>query len=523
MRAVGTLLLVAAVAAAPLGAQRFSRDWPPSDRAVLPDGSTITAVATTFDRVFVTTPSAAAIWRPLDRRWEGPFDPPRPGMLAGAFRALVDPLDQSLWLARPDGWVNLQPDAALWREGRVAGLVRDAAFDADDPGGGFFLQTSTGWQRVPPGGISAVPSPPPRRPVRAATVEQALRANPSLQANAAIILGDPRGRPFAYTCAAPSQDGLGWYLGTGGGGLLFLPHAGAVPERLSFGLPGDHVGAVFAAPEGVWVATDEGPTTDAAVGFVGSDLTTVGVARGSATFGLRFRAARRMAGAGSQLWLATDAGAVRIDLRDQRVEAFDLGDGLPDARTYSVLARRGDVYAGTARGVVRIDDTLAVWRVAPGFDGPAHALELLDDTLWVGTNDGVVAIPPGGQLAVRTPGLRVSAALRAPVLGLARLADTLVAMTPDQLFWRAPGDEWHLGPPLSPVLGRLLALTPYGDGVFVAGERGLGYARLESPVLRPLRADEHPGRIRDLTTSGEYLWVATEHGLVRWRIEAILP
>lgn len=517
-------LVALSLLAAPLDAQRLTRDWPPGDRAVLADASSVTSLAASFDRVFVTSPGMLAIWRPLERRWEGPFDPPVAGALQGVFRALVDPLDQSVWLARPDGWLNFQPDAGLWRAGAVPSAVRDIAFDGDDPGGGLFLQTTTGWLRVPPGGLTAVPSAPPRRPVRAPTLEQALRANPALQANAAGILRDARGRPVSFTCAVPLQDGTGWFVGTAGAGLLFLPVASARPEPLAFGLLGDRVGALFAAPGGVWVATEETPTADAALSFVRDDLGVAATRRGTATFGLRYRQVRRMAGAGSDLWLATDAGAVRIETRGDRVEAFDLGDGLPDARVLSVLARRGQVFVGTARGVARIDDSLRVERLAPTFDGPVLGLEWLDDTVWVGTNDGVAALPPEAPAALRTPGLRASAALRAPVLGLARLADTLVALTVDQLLWRAPGgDDWILGPPLSPVLGRLTVFTPWGDGFFVAGERGLGFATLHSPASRPLRSDEHPGRIRDLAAGPEFLWVATERGLVRWRIGALLP
>ena len=36
-------------------------------------------------------------------------------------------------------------------------------------------------------------------------------------------------------------------------------------------------------------------------------------------------------------------------------------------------------------------------------------------------------------------------------------------------------------------------------------------------------AAEQPGRIRDISSDGTWLWVATERGLVRWRIGALLP
>ncbi|HEX5633260.1 MAG TPA: hypothetical protein VFX50_08530, partial [Gemmatimonadales bacterium] len=146
------------------------------------------------------------------------------------------------------------------------------------------------------------------------------------------------------------------------------------------------------------------------------------------------------------------------------------------------------------------------------------------DTLWIGSRDGVVAAPLGAKGAGRTPGLRASASLRASVVGLARLTDTLVALTVDQLLWRTPGtDEWRLGPLLSPTLGRLSAFVPYRDGFFVAGDRGLAWVPLDGGPMRPLLGPEHPGRIRDLAIDDEFLWVGTERGLVRWRIRSIAP
>ena len=110
------------------------------------------------------------------------------------------------------------------------------------------------------------------------------------------------------------------------------------------------------------------------------------------------------------------------------------------------------------------------------------------------------------------------------VVALARVADTLVALTTDQFLWRTPGtDDWQLGQPLGATLGRLVAMAPYRDGFFVAGENGIAFATLQSLPQRPLLAGEHPGRIRDIASDGTYLWVATERGVVRWRIGAILP
>ena len=49
----------------------------------------------------------------------------------GVFASLVDPLDQSVWFARADGWLHYQPELQIWDEGRVPDAVVTIAFDGD--------------------------------------------------------------------------------------------------------------------------------------------------------------------------------------------------------------------------------------------------------------------------------------------------------------------------------------------------------------------------------------------------------
>ena len=129
------LLLVTAPLAA---AQSPSRDWRPEDRTVIGNFSRITAIATSMERVYVASTTSLAIRHPQFQTWSGPFEPPRRDALAGVFTALVDPLDQSVWLARADGWLHYQPELQLWDEGRVPGGVVAIAFDEADPVGGLY-------------------------------------------------------------------------------------------------------------------------------------------------------------------------------------------------------------------------------------------------------------------------------------------------------------------------------------------------------------------------------------------------
>ena len=514
-------LVVATQAHAQLAGARPTRDWQLADRTVIGDFTHITSVAAASDRVFVTSPSALLIWRPQFQRWDGPFQPPEAGALARVFASVVDPLDNSLWLARRDGWVHYQPDLDAWTGGTVGAAVQGIAVDLSAPLQGLLLRTSAGWLSVSSGSFSANPAAPPARPVGPVSVSELLRANPTLQANSAQILLDTRLRDVRYTAAARAFDQRGWYIGTWGRGLLFLPEGAAIPDRLSFGLPGSMVGAVFAAPGGVWAANDRTADADVAFTFVASDLSAFSMLQGPLATGMPFTQVRHIVGQGTALWAATDYGVARIE-PGGRVRLFDEGAGLPDGRVLSLVSRYGQIVAGTARGIVRLDDSMRLHRVAPHFTGAALALAVSADTVWAGTSAGL-RFAAGDSADLSRPRGLDAPSLQAPVIGLEWLGDTLVALTSDQLMWRTPAGVWSLGPSLSGLLGRLRTFEAKGNGFWVAGDRGLAYATLSSPPLRPLLPGDIPGDVYDLAVDADYLWVATSAGLVRFRLDAIRP
>lgn len=517
------LLLLAAVAAAAPATAQASRDWRPSERTVIGDFSRISAIATALDRVYVASPSGLLIRQPQFQRWEGPFTPPDLGMLASVFAGLVDPLDQSLWLARPDGWVHYQPDLDLWDQGRIGAGVVTIAFDHNDPVAGLYLRTRAGWHLLPRGGMVPTPSRPPARPLAPATVDDALRASPTLQANAAAILLDDRLRTVRYTAAARAFDNSGWFLGTSGAGLLFLPDGAALPDRLPFGLPSLRVSALMTWPGGVWAATDRTPQADAAITFVGEDLSEFITLRGLPASGVPFSRVLDLVGQGKALYAATDFGVARVEPDDGRFELVDERRGLPDSRVYSLASRLDRVTVGTARGLARIGPELEVDRLAPEFADAAYAVFPAGDSVWVATPRGLYLAPPDGPNLVR-PATLGTASLQSPVVALASLGDTVVALTRDQLLWRDPaGGAWTLGPNLSALLGRLRAFAADGPGFWIAGERGVGFAPLTGAPLRALREGDLPGIATDLAADRRFLWIATDRGLVRFSLDAIRP
>ena len=160
------LILTGFLLASPVLAQTGGRDWSPDERTIIGDFTTVTSVAAAQDRVYVTSSSGLLIWNPQFRRWEGPLAPPDPGMLERVYTSMVDPLDNSLWLARADGWVHFDPAIRLWDRGILPQGVQEIAFDLNAPVTGIFLRSGGSWYVIPRGGNTAIPASAPARPLR---------------------------------------------------------------------------------------------------------------------------------------------------------------------------------------------------------------------------------------------------------------------------------------------------------------------------------------------------------------------
>ncbi len=350
----------------------------------------------------------------------------------------------------------------------------------------------------------ATPSRPPARPRTPVSIDEVLRQSPTLQTNAAQILMDSRLRQARYTAAARSFDNLGWYLGTSGVGLLYLPDGAALPDRLSFGLPSLYTGAVASWPGGVWVGTDRTSLTDATLTYVDSELREFRTVQGPPASGTPFTRILDLAGQGSAVWAATDRGVARVNPTEGRIEIVDETRGLPDSRVFDLSTRQGRVTVGTAHGVARVGERLEVERIAPQFVDPAYAVYPDGDSVWVGTSRGVL-VGVADQPDLLRPSGMASAGFDQPVLALVALADTLVGLGRDQLLWRNPGRSMEPG---RAAFGRARAAAPLRGGpVGVVGGRGSG-SRLRpaqrarpagAPRGRPAGTVQRPRGGRDLS------------------------
>ena len=493
----------------------------PEDRVLLGDFSQVNAIASSFDQLFVAYPTALGIYRPLEHRWEVPRAPADPDILRSVHAAVIDELDQSVWLATLDGWLHYRPQLDLWERGLVPGRVETLATDAANPLRGIWFRSTSGWYVQSRGGGPAQPATPPTTLRLATTVEDAMRDLPQLRSLAPTLVIGPRLTHGRLTAAAPIANGSGWYLGSTTRGLMSFDRHGVLAESFQVGIPGNVIGAVVEIPGGVWVATDATTEVGAQVTLLSNDLTHSDAVAGLPTAGLPFDAARRLLATDGALWIGSDRGAVRVSLPSGALKRFDEGSRLPDQRITALVERQGRVVIGTLRGLSEETSPGIVQRRAVKFFGAVYALAARGDTVWVGTSVGLAAFMPGENDLRISDGLRALIGGNAPVYGVGYVADTLVTMTSDRLLWRDPvTGAWTRGPLLTAELGPLAVMYAADEGIWVAGVHGAALLRPDMRPLRVLRVPiDLPGPVTSITRSGGYLWIGTLRGLVRYRLE----
>jgi ligand-binding sensor domain-containing protein len=484
---------------------------------VLDDFSTVQAVASSFERVYVVYPSAVGIWQPLRRQWDVPRAAPTPQALARVRHAIIDPLDQSLWLATDDGVMHFEPLLDRWERLAAPGQVTALAVDAASPGEGIWLRVGAGWYRLPRIGPPVSAQPPATLRV-APTVEDAYRDLPQLRSLAPSMVLGPGLVPGRITAAAPIPDGSGWFLGTDRAGLLAIDRIGLRAEPMTLGLPGELVGAVAAVPGGVWVATDDDRRgAPAALSFVPDDLGGTTVHRGDPALGLGVTAIRRIVPGDRALWLASDRGVARYDIDTHAMEWWTESRGLRDQRVVTALPWEEGVLVGTLRGVMYIDPVGEVSLPAPNLVNPVYALASWRDTVWIGTARGLAFLARGEREAGTPTQWRTQFASQSAIYGVGRVGDTLVAMTRDLLVRRDPlTGEWIPGVPLRSAAGNLRALHATPFGVWVGGDRGAAFVTPSGGVLQTLvLGRDLPDAVTAIVSTDRYLWVGTLRGLVR--------
>ncbi|HWC73326.1 MAG TPA: hypothetical protein VG454_05250 [Gemmatimonadales bacterium] len=393
-------------------------------------------------------------------------------------------------------------------DGYPSGRVRRAI--ADQTGNAVWLDLGTAgdYVRFDVDARTWTHGPLPSTEVdRVLTVEAALAQAPLADAMRAAILTDSRLRIHQFTAAAATPDRAEVFFGTNGLGLVRVDKQTGEWEVLSYGLLAPGVGAVARAPDhdgGVWAAAHARFDERRGVSWVAGDLST------TRSVDFSFLYSRRLFATDAQLWVATEQGVVRIDQATWQSRTWDLQDPTCLARTTEGM------WVGTTRGlfIIKADDRV--------YDIASNGLAIVSllaagDTVWVGTNAGLLQVLPGAG-ALSTPAeLAERATLRVAVYALARLQDTIVMATERELVWRNPATRAWSSIALPVALGRPTSVVARTDGsLWVGGTQGLAQADLASGLIHVHAIPfEVPGPVRDLAADRSYLWAATDSGLLR--------
>src|SRR5439155_1217501 len=183
----------------------------------------------------------------------------------------------------------------------------------------------------------------------------------------------------------------------------------------------------------------------------------------------------------------------RVPLADA-MRALILTDPQLRRHRFTAAARspdRSDLFLGTdGMALVRVDALTGDWErlsfgliaaragaVAPGSGG-----------VWVGTSGGLGLLAPGTSDVTVPLDVAEQPALRAPIVALGRVGDTLVAITPDQLAWRDPASRRWTLLRAPDRIGRVGALAADGSGVWLAATNALAFWDLSASGFRVLTA-----------------------------------
>jgi len=494
--------------------------WREDERVIITDQSLVYAVAATESRVYVATTTGLGIYDRRFQQWAPPVTIadgyPREPITA----AVADPADDAVWLGTATSVVRYRPIMRTFDAYPVPGGVRTLAFDRDDTFSGLYILSATGWLQLPRGGFTPAASPPPRSgrliaPLSPAELDARL---PFLRTMGTQALLDQQMRTYQFTSGVVVPGIEEYWLGTNGMGLFRVDALTTSIERVPAGLLSSGAGAVLAVRDGVWVGSDE-QSARSGLTWVSDDLQRFSYEEGPSATGFRATVVRALVARGKEIWAGTDRGIVRVEpgVTTRRLQTVD---GLPDDEVFALAAGRNGVWVGTGMGLAYVpDDTVEVERTE-GPAVPAMAVAASQDSAWVGLTDGLALALSDGQVFV-APGADTLPDLRTAVVAVTLLADTVVAATPNRLLWRAGDGPWHVERYLTAV-APIYALVGDSGGLWVGGGTGFARVRLAAHAVVSYSVPRDvPAAVRGIAVTERYIWLATSAGLVRFTRDAI--
>ncbi len=501
-----------------------SRLWNPEDRAFITDLSFVTAVAVTRNVIYAATPQGLAIYDRGIRRLKqvvGPLDgwpPITPTAMA------ADPNDDTAWIGAQGSWMSYEPFTRRLDTGSLPGVVDAVVLDARDPGRGAWFHTSAGWYNVPRGSIVAMPSSPPATRTGSLSAGDLIARLPAFDAVRLRVERDDALRTWRLTSAAQTPVTNEIIVGTAGNGAFQVDPVTYSTDQLPMGILGAAAGAIEVTRGQVCVASSPRiQSVRRGISCFDESLDHFNYLESAGLAQLPGGTVRRILVTDRSIWLATDLGLVRAPRRGGRPVQILARDGLPDDRVYALAPAAEGAFVGTQRGLALVADTGRGVVVAATALGPA-VMTLVPpsgDTLWAGTAAGIVgfALPIGGPVEVPVG----SESLHEQVLALATHGDTILAATTTHLLLRI-GGEWRVTDPPGAPIGTIAAIAAAPKGFLLAGDRGFAWYDPVRPQWNALiQPGDVPVPVRDIAATRDYVWIATDIGVVRYDRRTVMP
>jgi hypothetical protein len=514
-------------AATPLSAQA---PWDPEDRAYLTDLTRVTAIAVTHQVLYAATPHGLAVYDRPFARWREtlpwPDGPGTPFVTA----AVADPSDDAVYLAGQSRWLLWRAFGRVWEAGVLPGQADLVVLDARDPGRGAYYRVGGRWYLVPRTGGAAFPAtdtPPPGRRIGPLSAAELRQRAPAFDVARLRIERDELLRPWPVTAAAAAPVTGDLYVATDGNGVFRLDPQGYEVERLPAGVLGTVIGAVGERDGLVCAGSDDRlGTRRRGLTCMREDLREATYyERGPGLAELPGQSFRDIALDEGGVWAATDQGLLRVARRGGAVTQLRAADDLPSDDVRAVLTLGGGAWVGTVHGLAFVSDTGRRLEVDPSeVVVGVYALALRREVLWVASNAGALARPARPDSFGVVARLAVEGhPLADEVLAIGAGPRGLLLATRTRLVW-VNDTAAHYLPPAPGTIGEVRAILPDGEGFWIAGRSGLALAHPERRAITPvLGRGDLPGPVTDATVSRDYLWIATERGLVRFRKRALAP
>jgi ligand-binding sensor domain-containing protein len=448
-----------------------------------------------------------------------------------------DPVEDAMWLGVPGGVILYRPLTEQLQRTIVTGVPDLIAFDRAGTGDAI-VRAGGEWTRISRVGIATPMQRPPlaNALILPRTLNDLYAQFPTLRTQPSLLLRSQQSdRPLRSVqiisgAASPERASEVW-LGTAADGLFRLDPAFMQSTPLPYGLLEPGVGALALAADGVWAAGLGLAFDRGGLSFVGSDLQRFRWIEGTIAVPLVGVRGRSLVTRASRAWLGTDRGLVRVRLDGaQAMQSWGVLDGLPDERVLSVATRDDGVWAGTARGLVYVSDSSDSRNVRTRGVGvrlldnmPVHALQFTGDTLWMGTEAGLMAIatPNGTVGGVVSRPVGNDPALRRPVRALAWSDSVLLAATDDAVLRLSPrGGVEPVRVDLLDVrlVGRVTKVAIDDRTMWLAGADGVVIVSRRDGATRVLRVPgDLPGPVLDVAADRDYLWLGTPQGVIRLR------